>query len=46
MDVFSKISGSVTFKAMIFSAAESELISLTMTERLDTLRVESSSMTP
>lgn len=46
MDVFSKISGCFAFKAMIFSAAESELISLTMTDMLDTLREVTSSMTP
>lgn len=46
IDVASKISGCVTFNAVIFYAAESECISLTMTERLDILREERSSMTP
>ena len=46
MEVSWKICGCDPFKDIIFYAAESELASLTMTERLDTLRKESSSITP
>ena len=46
MEVSWKICGCDPFKDIIFYAAESELASLTMTERLDTLQEESSSITP